>query len=214
MKETMTIHKALTELKTLDSRISGEIGQQQFVCANKHSNAKIGGEPVADYVSAVRDGYKSVCTLINRRNAIKRAVTRSNAATMVIISGKEYSVAEAIDMKAKGCEYLRTLYDVLTAQLNRAKRKADENNEMVNARADEYIRSIYAGADLKNMGDEIQKAKDAFIAAQTVEIVDPISAASEASKIKDEIDSFLSEVDAALSVSNALTTVEVEYETK
>ena len=42
MKETMTIYKALSELKTLDARISNAM-DNTFVVSNKHSNAKIGG---------------------------------------------------------------------------------------------------------------------------------------------------------------------------
>ena len=214
MKETMTIYKALSELKTLDARISNAM-DNTFVVSNKHSNAKIGGKPIADFVNEAKEAYQSVRTLINRRNAIKRAVTKSNAITTVEIGGVEYTVAEAIDMKGKGLEYLRSLYDVLTFQLAKAKRSADaENGDRLSSRADDYIRSMYAGADLKNMADEIEKVRNTFIAAQTVEIIDPVNAASEGSKLREYIDSFLSDVDSALSVSNALTKIEIEYETK
>ena len=214
MKETMTIHKSLSELKVLDSRISKAM-DATFVVANKHNNAKIGGVSIADFSNGVKDAYQSVRTLINRRNAIKRAVTRSNANTMVNINGQEFTVAEAIDMKGKGIEYLSSLYDILSSQLAKAKRKADgENGDMLSARADDYVKSLYAGADLKNMADEISKVRDTFITAQTIEIVDPIHAEETCKNLRDYIDSFMSEVDSALSVSNALTTVEVEYETK
>ena len=98
MKETMTIHKALSELKTLGDRINSAMEEATFVVANKHSNAKIGGQSIAEFSQAAQQSLQSVMTLINRRNAIKRAVTRSNAETMVNINGKEYTVAEAIDM--------------------------------------------------------------------------------------------------------------------
>ena len=214
MKEKMTIHKALSELKVLDSRISKAM-DETFVVANKHNNAKIGGIAVADFSNGVKDAYQSVRALINRRNAIKRAVTKSNATTLVDINGEQYTVAEAIDMKGKGIEYLSNLYDVLSSQLAKAKRKADsENGDFLYSRADDYVKSLYAGADLKNMADEIQKVRDTFITAQTIEIVDPIHAEETCKSLRDYIDSFMSEVDSALSVSNALTTVEIEYETK
>lgn len=44
--ETMTIHKALCELKTLDSRIKKAIEGSVFVFANKHSNAKVSGKTI------------------------------------------------------------------------------------------------------------------------------------------------------------------------
>ena len=48
MKETMSVHKALSELKVLDSRISGSIGILEPIAIMKHSNAKIGGLSVAE----------------------------------------------------------------------------------------------------------------------------------------------------------------------
>ena len=215
MKETMTIHKALSELKILDSRIQNEINRYHFVVPNKHSNTKIGGIPITDYAAEVREAYQSIRTLINRRNAIKRSITRSNAVTTVKINDVDYTVAEAIDMKSMGVSYLSALRTVLESQYSNAKANADKNNgERLEQRTDEYIRSMYSGADLKNMSDEIQKVRENFVTAQTVEIVDPINAAKEIETLTREIDAFMSEVDSALSVSNALTTIDVEYETK
>lgn len=215
MKETMTIHKALSELKTMEARISAAIVDCNVVVANKHSNAKISGISVQDYCARAKSKYQSAKTLIERRNAIKRAVTRSNAVTEVSIGGKTYTVAEAIDMKSKGCDYLKDLANSLQSQYNKARLVADhENGDRLDTRADEYIKSMYGGADLKNMADEINKMRETFIAAQTVELVDPINASREAEFLREEIDKFLSDVDSALSVSNALTSIEVEYETK
>ena len=215
MKETMTIHKALSELKILDNRIESAINGLSVVVASKHSNSKVSGLSISDFADEAKKAYQSAVTLINRRNAIKRAVTRSNAITMVEIGGQQYSVAEAIDMKAKGVHYLDALKDTLAAQYARAKRTADnENGERLDARADDYIKSLYQGADMKNMAEEIRKVRDTFIAAQTVEIIDPVNAGSESIRLQESIDAFMADVDSALSVSNALTTVAVEYETK
>lgn len=214
MKETMTVHKALAELKILNARMENSMDSMHLVVANKHSNTKIGGEPVEQFCREAKEAYQSIRTLINRRNAIKRAVTRSNAATMVTIGGREYTVAEAIDMKSTGMEYLKHLKNVLAGQLNAAKKMADrENGQTLSDRADNYIKSMYGASDLKNMADEVQKVRDSFIAAQTMEIVDPLNAAREVEGMTNMIDAFMSEVDSALSVSNALTTVEVEYDT-
>lgn len=97
--ETMTIHKALCELKTLDSRIKKAIEGSVFVFANKHSNAKVSGKTISAYSDEVKSAYQSACDLIARRDAIKRAVTLSNATTKVTIGGQEYTIAEAIEMK-------------------------------------------------------------------------------------------------------------------
>jgi len=211
MKETMTIHKGLKELKVIGARIEDAIQALTVVVASKHNNTKISGQPVADFVDSVKAKDQSVRTLIARRDAIKRAITLSNAVTKVSVGDKTYTVAEAIDMKNTGLQYQKQLLGVFKAQLAHAKKLAEVENERLEARADEYIRSMYAGADLKNMGDEIRKMRDTFVAAQTYELVDPLHAEEVIAKLQAEIDTFESEIDSALSVSNALTTIEVEY---
>ena len=96
--EKMTVHKALCELKTLDSRIQKCMQQNPFVFANKHANSKVAGVSVGDYCKEVQASYQSANDLIARRDAIKRAVTLSNATVKVTIGGKEYTVAEAIEL--------------------------------------------------------------------------------------------------------------------
>lgn len=213
-KETMTVHQALSELKVLDKRIRKETAGIAFVVAKKVSMDKVNGVPAARYVDETRDAYRSVRTLINRRNAIKRAVTRSNAETVVNIGGTEYTVAEAIDMKNFGMSYVEEILLRMEAQYKAAAREAElQNGERLEQRADAYVRSLYENADMKNLSDEVRKVRDEFIRSQTAELVDPVHAADEMKKLKDEADRFLVNVDSALSVSNALTSVSVEYET-
>lgn len=212
--ETMTVHKALSELKTLDARIRKETAQLTFAAPNKHGNLKISGIPAKEYLETMRDKYRSVRTLINRRNAVKQALTNSNAATKVTIGDREYSVAEAIDMKNYGSAYLRSILNSMETQYGYAKARADdENGDKLDRRADAHVQAMYEGADMKNMSEEIRKTRENFIQSQTVEVVSPIDLEKEMTALRDEIDAFTVNVDAALSVSNALTTITVEYET-
>ena len=214
MNEKMTIHKALAELKLLDGRIEKATGDAVFVAANKHSNTVIGGVQVLEFAGQAKDALRSIQTLISRRNAIKRAVTRSNAVTMVSIGGKEYTVAEAIDMKNLGMEHLKYLCSVIETQYAGAKAKAErENGEKLEQRADTYIQSLYQNADKKNISEEVRKMRDDFITSQTIEILDPVSAVKTAAALHEEIDAFMADVDSALSVSNALTTIDISYDT-
>lgn len=214
MKETMTIHKALTELKTLQNRIQDEIAETTFVATNKHSSAKLQGRPVADFAKSAQDSYKSIRSLINRRNAIKQAVTRSNALTKVEIGGKTYTVAEAIDMKQIGTDNLNMLANRIAAQFASGKAMCErENGEKLDIRADQYIKNLYEGAEMKNLSEEVKKVRDEFVASQTMDLIDPINAEMVLKELRDTTESFMTDVDSALSVSNALTTIEVEYET-
>lgn len=211
-KETMTVHQALCELKTLDDRIEKAIQGTTFVFANKHSNTKVGGQSIAERCKDIEAALQSAKDLIARRNAIKRGVIVSNAETKVTVAGTEYTVAEAIDMKNYGVPIQQVLLQKLSSDLQVARRSADSaNGDKLEERATEYIKSLYGNADMKGASEDMKKMRDEFIAAQTVELVDPIHVAEEMERLQKETSAFMVEIDSALSVSNALTAITIEY---
>lgn len=214
-KETMTIHKALSELKVIDSRISKAVRDCKFATVNKHSNEKINGMLIDDYRREQENLFKSACDLINRRNAIKRAVVQSNAVAKVTINGVEYTVAEAIDMKNHGMDGRRELLRQMIVHLAAAETSIERyNGDELQNRADAYIKNLYGNqTDLSKLTGEMRSDREKFIAQQTSEIVTPMGMdlRKTIKEFEDEINSFMVEVDAALSVSNATTTIEIEY---
>lgn len=210
--EIMNIHQALVELKTLDKRIESAIQEGEWVVANKHSNGKIGGIDLKDFVENVKSRHQKVTSLIARTEAIKRAVVNSNAVTKVTIAGKEYTVAEAIDMKNHGIERLRVLVRRLNHDYTFAKTTADHaNGTELERRADDYVRTMIGNTDVKGMTEEVKRLREEFIRAQTMELVDPIGVLKQIEQLNERINAFEVNVDSALSVSNALTTIEVTY---
>lgn len=210
--ERMTIHQALVELKTLDKRIESVIREGEWVVANKHSNGKIGGVDLKEFVETVKARHQKVTSLIARAEAIKRAVVNSNAVTKVTIAGKEYTVAEAIEMKNNGIERLHALVQRLSSDYATAKSAADRaNGTELERRADDYVRTMIGNTDVKGMTDEVKRLRDEFIKAQTMELVDPIGVLKQIEDLNEQINSFEVNVDSALSVSNALTNIEISY---
>lgn len=210
--ETMNVHQALAELKMLDKRIAAAIREGNFVVPNKHSNTKIGGVDIKEHIADVKSRYQRINALIARRTAIKRAVVQSNAITKVIVGNVEYTVAEAIDMKNHGMEYLEKLRERLSLEYKMAKQTADQQNGAdLTRRADDYIRTMVGNTDVKGMTEDVRKMREDFIKAQTTELVDPICALGAIQVLNDEIEAFLTNVDACLSVSNSLTNIEVTY---
>lgn len=210
--ETMNIHQALVELKTLDKRIESATLEGEWVVANKHSNGKIGGVDLKDFVENIKSRHQKVTSLIARAEAIKRAVVNSNAVTKVTIAGKEYSVAEAIDMKNHGIERLRLFVRRLNHDYTMAKATADRTNGTeLERRADDYVRTMIGNTDVKGMTEEVKRLRDEFIKAQTMELVDPIDVLKLMEQLNEQINAFEVNVDSALSVSNALTTITISY---
>lgn len=208
--EKMTIHKALAELKVLDKRITASVSVQ-FCVANKHSNEKISGLALKDWKDIAQSNYQKANDLIRRNEAIKRAITLSNATTKVKIGDDEYTVAEAIWMKNHGMDSYKMLLRELQNQYGKAKIQCErENGKTLEKRADEYIFGLF-GSKEKAAGEEIENLRKTFIESQQYEIVDPIKIAEEIQYLEEKISSFESEVDAALSVSNAITEIKITY---
>lgn len=210
--EKMSVHKALAELKVIEDRIEKAIDDGVFCIANKHSNDKIKGVPVADYVKVMQGGYDKATDLINRRNAIKRAVVLSNAVTKVTIDGVEYTVAEAIEMKNHGIEWHRCLLTKLQTQYKKAQAEIlKQNGDDLEKRAEQYVIGIYGSKEGKVNTDDFEKTKKAFLESQSYELVDPIKILDKINALEEKIAAFTADVDAILSVSNAITEIEVEY---
>lgn len=211
-RETMTVHKALAELKIIDDRITTAINGGVYCVANKHSNEKIRGVPVDDYKGVMQGFYDKATDLIKRRNAIKRAVVLSNAVTKVKIIDAEYTVAEAIEMKNHGVEFEEKLLDTLNKQYNKALSEIlKQNGDDLEKRAEQYVIGIYGSKEGKTNTDDFEKTKRDFITANSYELVDPIKILDKINALEEKIATFKAEVDAALSCSNSITEIEINY---
>ena len=209
--EKMTVHKALAELKTLDDRINSKIADSIFVRANRHNNAKIFGKAIPDFMADTENSYQSVKALINRRNAMKRAVVLSNAVTKVEIGGVEYTVAEAIEMNNHGMENLVDLRDCLREQYSSVKRMVEsENGDKLVKACENYIQATF-GTKEKINNPDIEMAQKVYMTNNTYDIVTGLDIEKVIKELTDRIDAFKAEVDSALSVSNALTVIEFDY---
>lgn len=215
-KEQMTVHKALAELKVIDSRINNAIRSGTFVVANKHSNDKIHGVTINEFKNSMRSDFQKVSDLIARRNAIKKAVVASNAVTKVKVGDTEYTVATAIEMKNHGMEFKNTFKKCLESQYAVAKNELDKNSgDPLEKRAENYVLSVIQAQpkDSKMAVDSeaMKNLRAQYIKDNTYDIIDPIGVKDSIEQLDNEISSFITEVDAALSVSNALTVLDIEY---
>lgn len=214
--EKMTVHKALAELKIIDNRINNAIVSGTYVVANKHSNTKIHGMTIDDFKTSMKADFQKVSDLIARRNAIKRAVVASNAVTKVKVGDNEYTVAEAIEMKNHGMEFKNTFKNYIACQYTNAKNEFDKNSgEPLERRAENYVLSVIQAQPKDSKmavdSDAMKNLRAQYIKDNTYDIIDPIDVKNVIEKLDNEISCFITEVDAALSVSNALTVLDVEY---
>ena len=213
--ETMTIHRALAELKVLDSRIQRAIRETKFVLSNKHSNEKIAGMTVDEYRVNMKAGYQKADDLIRRRNAIKRAVVLSNAVTKVQAGGAEYTVAEAIEMKNHGMIFYRSMLEAMTMQLTYAEKELNENSGAeLERKAEAFVLSVIQAQPKEKMtadSDAMKALRKQYMENNVYDLIDPLNVREKVAELDARLASFTADVDAALSVSNAITTVTIEY---
>lgn len=215
-QEKMTVHAALAELKTMDGRIEKAIRESCFVTAVKKSAEKIKGVTVTEFKNKMKSNYQKVDDLIKRRNAIKRAIVLSNATTMVTISDKQFTVAEAIEMKNHGIEFKRSLLNAISMQYDMAQADITRNSgEALEKRAEKYITDIINAQpkDSKMSADTeaMKSLRETYLNNNSFELIDPLNVVDVMERFDSEINDFLVKVDSTLSVSNALTVIEFEY---
>ena len=209
--ETMTVHKALAELKILDSRIGDAILSGDFVITKKNNQDTVKGKTAEQYKTKATESYQKASDLIRRRNAIKNAVVVSNPNTTVKIGDAEDTVVEAIEKKNHGMDYYVQLRDVLRQQFAKQKADLEKHNASLQQKAEQFVTGLMGGKDVKTDSAEFSNAVDTYIKSNTMTLLDPLGIEKKIEELDDMINTFLPEVDAALSVSNAVTIITVEY---
>ena len=115
-------------------------------------------------------------------------------------------------MKNHGMDFYKAMRDKLASELARAKRNAEMANGLeLERRADGYIKNLYGSTDMKSLAAEAVEERTKFITQHTTEIVDPLNATKQIEELDKMIYDFMTSIDAALSVSNAITEIEISY---
>ena len=205
----MSIHRALSELKTYSDRIK-RATQGMFVIANKKSNDKIQGKTIDEVTSAIQGNFDSCNALIENKRRIKSAVILSNANTKVTIGGTEYCVAEAIDRKGHLPDEENLLHAWKVQFIQQNEKVEKENAELQN-KLEKYLQPFFGDKDKRTITpEEIAAHTQMFEDRNKYELIDPCDIATKIKEKEQEIIRFKTEVDYALSESNATTFIEIE----
>ena len=203
--KTITITEALRELSLYDDKINKAFVGKDFVFVVKTANSTQIKKELKKKATA---GYESLVALINNRDKIKSAVIQSNATTEIKINGETMTVAEAIDKK-HSIEYKQKLLTRLVNNLEMAELRVKSLDEAIDNEVDDMLKRI-AGSDAVDVNEKRKVLEQAYRDTHACEVYDPINAKKKIDELKDEIDGFLKEVDVALSLSNATTTIDID----
>jgi len=204
---TLTIHRALAELKLIDSKIEKQIENIHPVGVNQNGGKIYGQFDIVEFQKTIQSDFDSVKDLIGLKAKIKSAIVVSNSKTQVTIDSVQMSVSDAITYK--GVVIANKLF-VTKLKAEYKKTLADINikNDQVNNNLQQLLVAHF-GKEFKADAEGVKLLSDEYIERNKFNIFDPLTIAEKIKTMEDHIANFESEVDAVLSESNAITTIEV-----
>lgn len=207
----MTVQRALNELKIIDERLSKRLTEFVVVGTKKVSEARVveTRESIVEFENRAKGVLDSVDGLLKRQQELKHAIMTSNATTMIEVAGKTYSVMTAIDRK-RTIEKEKLVVKYMRDALVRAEYKVNQENDKMESYIQRQTNAM-AGGDLSSKKDDyIIAFEKSYREQNSWDLVDPLKLRDLIEQREQEISMFELEIDTALTVSNAITKIEIE----
>lgn len=204
----MTLHRALAELKILDSRISKAMDSLNPVAIKQNDKLVNLAVDEQEFSEKAKASFQSVKDLMDRKIKIKKALVLKNAQTTFKVADQTMTIADAIslknmmNLKKDFLESLKEKHKKSMAQLNRG-------NEMVNNNLQALLLSSLGKESSKQDENSVKAISEPFLKLNKLTLCDPLKIENEMENMQNEIDAFETEVDAALSEINATTFIEI-----
>ena len=201
---TITLSRGLVELKTIEDRII-KASEAQFTSNFVNGKTHDTQQEVLDFSSKAISNFQKLSDLIVRRNKVKNAVVSANATTMVNVAGVEMTIANAIEQKSFLSTRKNTLLRI-KMNYNKTVHNHKELDESFQTRKDQ-LQQKAVGSDQSEVTKALLKELED---TQTPTIFDPCDIKSKIEDMEKEIQDFEDDVDVALSIVNATTTITIE----
>jgi len=214
----ITLTEALAKLKLLDKKIQKKLYEIKLeniylidIQIGKSPKGKYTGL-TSDEIAAQSQSYiDSLNQLIKNKNELKGKLAQANAVTTLSINGKEYTIVEAIERK-RGLEQEKEFVSALKNELSNIQNEYQRENEKAKNTVEKLLESRL-GSDAKNQSaEETQKLSEGLIELYQAKIIDPINLQAFIETKEEEINNFETEVDIQLSIVNANTKINVDFE--
>ena len=85
------------------------------------------------------------------------------------------------------------------------------NGDTLTQNCEAYIVKLFGAGDNKSVSADIEAAKAKYIEENTVDLIEGVDTAKAIEALKNKIDTFEANVDAAITVANATTIIEINY---
>lgn len=210
-KETMTVHMALAEMKTIEKRIDKAIRAIVPIGTKENASKNVNGIDVKKFEDDALSLEQRAVDLIARQNAMKAALYKYNTIKEIEVAGRVMTVAHALWLKSHGMDQKKALLEHYEKAYNKAARDAEiGNGSMLNNAAEKVAESACCAKD-QTKSDEYLKIVDQYKESHRVVYVDPLDLKERINELSEEIEKFAAEVDAKIQTANAITEITIEY---
>ena len=214
--KTITLTEALAELKLLDKKIQKSMQDLAYK-----------GAPVIDYIvgkkkttekynlteeeikKEAQSKIDQLNALITNRGKLKAVIARTNAVTQVTIAGKIYTIVEAIERK-NNLKNEKELLEILNNSVESVTGKVRRINENARNEVDRLLEAKLSTDSKNQSAQEIESLAKILLENKEAKVVDPYGVAKLIESMSENIETFEREVDVALSIVNATTTIDIE----
>jgi hypothetical protein len=204
--EQMTLTRALNEIKLLEKKIA-RFSEPNVMWLAVSKNGKISGVQSIDQLkSTVEANKQKLNDFITNRNDLKKKLLEANNKITVTVSGKTYTIAEAIDRKA----FITTekhIFSTLNHQVIMARNAFDVENQRLDEKVERTITQALGG-DGKKDPAVVEGIEKSVRENMKIILEDPAKVADWVAKTLIEIEEFENEIDFVLSEANAKNTID------
>ncbi len=204
----MTIHRALSELKLINKKI--EKAYQNLEPVGVYQKDKLVNQRIKqeDFKSAAVSSWDSLTTLISNKNKIKSAIVMSNAVNKIKIGDRELTVAEAITEKDNIPVY-KEIVSNLRKKIKLSENQMDQLNEKVKNNCQAVVEATVGKDNIIASKDQVDSISKSFMETNTIHLFDPLEINKKLDEMEKQYMEFEMNVDACLSESNAIKTIEI-----
>lgn len=204
----ITLTEALATLKVLRSKQENLVRTGSFVGVSVRE--KVGSQELETAKAQFQSEFDRLKATSTQIQEIGSKLYQANSETKVVVGGKTYTLAEAIYRKAHlqtEAEHLR----VLKAALSRAEVQAAKARETAEKRADQQVENLLAGRTKDNdVAAMAVDMRNKLVQDEKITLVDPNRLGDYVLKLEEDLVTFSTEVDVAISLVNATTKISVE----
>jgi len=217
MKQKMTLTEALAKLKLYDKKIEKQFHEMRYGGAvvdyivGNENKGRTTGKTVDELKEHAKSKVQKTQALINNRNKLKAVIAQTNAVTPVKVGDKEYTIVQAIERKL-GIENEKRFVDILEEQLTGVKNKVSQINLRAQEKANQIVEAQVSAEAKNKKTEEIEALYNLIYEKNRAELVDPIDIEKTIENLKEDIENFEQNIDVALSIINAKTEIEVDFD--